>query len=80
MTFDNQDPDNNEIKPIPKPSGMELILIILFLAFIAWGTFKFGIWIVKDGGGNPHKIWKRHLKTNVSLVFVKQPKPLVLNR
>jgi len=50
MTFDNQDPDNNEIKPIPKPSGMELILIILFLAFIAWGTFKFGIWIVKDGG------------------------------
>jgi len=50
MTFDNQDPDNNEIKPNPKPSGMELILIILFLALIAWGTFKFGIWIVKDGG------------------------------
>lgn len=50
MTFDNQDPENNEIKPIPKPSGMELILTILFFALIAWGTFKFGIWIVQDGG------------------------------
>ena len=50
MTFDNQDPDNNEIKPIPKPSTIELILIILFLVLIAWGTFKFGIWIVQDGG------------------------------
>ena len=50
MTFDNQDPDNNEIKPIPKPSAIELILIILFLVLIAWGTFKFGIWIVQDGG------------------------------
>ena len=47
-----EDPDtHNEEKPTPaKPGGMELILIILFLMFVAWGTYKFGIWIVKDGG------------------------------
>jgi len=47
-----EDPDtNNEEKATPaKPGVMELILIILFLMFVAWGTYKFGIWIVKDGG------------------------------
>ena len=47
-----EDPDtHNEEKPAPaKPGGMELILIILFLMFVAWGTYKFGIWIVRDGG------------------------------
>ena len=47
-----EDPDtHNEEKAIPeKLGGMELILIILFLAFVAWGTYKFGIWIVEDGG------------------------------
>ena len=47
-----EDPDtNNEEKATPaKPGGMELILIVLFLMFVAWGTYKFGIWIVKDGG------------------------------
>lgn len=56
MAFDNQDPDNNETKHIPKPSGTELVLIILFLSLIAWGTFKFGIWIVKDGGKTKHSM------------------------
>ena len=47
-----EDPDtHNEEKASPtKPAGIELILIILFLMFFAWGTNKFGIWIVKDGG------------------------------
>ena len=46
-----EDPDiHNEEKATPaKPGGMELILIILFLVFVAWGTYKLGIWIVKDG-------------------------------
>ena len=49
MTIENPDIHNEE-KPTPtKPGGMELILIILFLVFVAWGTYKFGIWIVKDG-------------------------------
>ena len=50
MTIENPDIHNEE-KPTPtKPGGIELILIILFLVFVAWGTYKFGIWIVKDGG------------------------------
>ena len=53
-----EDPDtNNEEKATPaKPGGMELILIILFLMFVAWGTYKFGIWIVKDGGEAPQEM------------------------
>ena len=53
-----EDPDtNNEKKATPaKPGGMELILIILFLMFVAWGTYKFGIWIVKDGGEAPQQM------------------------
>ena len=53
-----EDPDtNNEKKATPaKPGGIELILIILFLMFVAWGTYKFGIWIVKDGGEAPQEI------------------------
>ena len=49
MTIENPDTHNEEKATPAKPGGMELILIILFLVFVAWGTYKFGIWIVKDG-------------------------------
>ena len=53
-----EDPDiHNEEKATPaKPGRIELILIILFLMFVAWGTYKFGIWIVKDGGQAPQEM------------------------
>ena len=49
MTIENPDTHNEEKATPAKPGGMELILIILFLVFVTWGTYKFGIWIVKDG-------------------------------
>ena len=49
MTIENPDIHNEEKATPAKLGGMELILIILFLAFVAWGTYKCGIWIVKDG-------------------------------
>ncbi len=33
-----------------KPSRLEMILIIVFLMFVAWGTYEFGIWVITDGG------------------------------
>ena len=50
MTTENPDIHNEEKATPAKPGRMELILIILFLVFVAWGTYKFGIWIVEDGG------------------------------
>ena len=50
MTTEDPDTHNEEKATPEKPGGMELILIILFLVFVAWGIYKFGIWIVKDGG------------------------------
>ena len=50
MTTEDPDTHNEEKATPAKPGGMELILIILFLVLVAWGTYKFGIWIVKDGG------------------------------
>ena len=45
------DPDfHNEEKPSPaKPGGLELVVIIVFLLFVAWGTYEFGVWLIKDG-------------------------------
>jgi hypothetical protein len=45
------DPDfNNEENPPPaKPSGLELVVIIVFLLFVTWGTYEFGVWLIKDG-------------------------------
>ena len=45
------DPDfNNEENPPPKkPSGLELVLIIILFLFIASGTYEFGISLIKDG-------------------------------
>jgi len=42
---------HEEEKAFPtKPRGLEMVLIILFLMFVAWGTYEFGIWVIKDGG------------------------------
>ena len=50
------DPQPHEEKASPaKPSGLEMILIIVFLMFVAWGTYEFGIWVVKDGGKTPQE-------------------------
>jgi hypothetical protein len=40
---------NEENPPPAKPSGLELVVIIVFLLFVAWGTYEFGIWLIKDG-------------------------------
>ena len=49
------DPDfNNEENPPPaKPSGLELVVIIIFLLFFTWGTYEFGVWLIKDGSKTP---------------------------
>jgi len=51
------DPDfNNEENPPPaKPSGLELVVIIVFLLFVAWGTYEFGVWLIKDGSKTPQR-------------------------
>ena len=47
------DPQPHEEKASPeKPSRLEMILIIAFLMFVAWGTYEFGVWVIKDGGKN----------------------------
>jgi hypothetical protein len=45
------DPDfHNEEKPSPaKLGGLELVVTIVFLLFVAWGTYEFCIWLIKDG-------------------------------
>ena len=46
------DPEPHEEEPVSpaKPSGLEMSLMIIFLMFVAWGTYEFGIWVIKDGG------------------------------
>ena len=44
------EPDDEEKVSLAKPSGLEMILMIIFLMFVAWGTYEFGIWVIKDGG------------------------------
>ena len=54
MATDPQ-PHEEEKASTTKPTGLEMILIIVFLMFVAWGTYKFGIWIIKDGGQMPQE-------------------------
>ena len=49
------EPDDEEKVSLAKPSGLEMILIIVFLMFVAWGTYEFGIWVIKDGGKTPQE-------------------------
>ena len=54
MATDPQSQREEKASPA-KPSGLEMILIIVFLMFVAWGTYEFGIWIIKDGGQMPQE-------------------------
>ena len=54
MAIDPQ-PHEEEKASTVKPSGLEMILIIVFLMFVAWGTYEFGIWIIKDGSKMPQE-------------------------
>ena len=49
------DPDfqDEEKSPPAKPGGLELIAIIIFLLFVARGTYEFGVWLIKDGSKTP---------------------------
>jgi len=50
------DPQPHKEKASPaKPSRLEMILIIVFLMFVAWGTYEFGIWVIKDAGKTPQE-------------------------
>ena len=49
MATDLEPHEEEKVFPA-KPSGLEMILIIVFLMFVAWGTYEFGIWVIKDGG------------------------------
>ena len=49
MATDPEPHEEETVSPA-KPSGLEIILIIVFLILVAWGTYEFGIWIIKDGG------------------------------
>jgi len=47
---------DNEEYPLPaKPGGLELVTIIVFLLFVAWGTYEFGVWLIKDGRKTPQE-------------------------
>ena len=52
------DPDfqDEEKSPPAKPGGLELVVIITFLLFVAWGTYKFGVWLIKHGSKSPQEI------------------------
>ena len=54
MATDPQ-PHKEEKASPAKPNGLEMILIIVFLMFVAWGTYEFGIWIIKDWGKMPQE-------------------------
>ena len=54
MATDPQPHEEEKVSPA-KLSGLEMILIIVFLMFVAWGTYEFGIWVVKDGGKTPQE-------------------------
>ena len=49
MATDPELHEEEKVSPV-KPRGLEMILIIVFLMFVAWGTYEFGIWVIKDGG------------------------------
>jgi hypothetical protein len=51
------DPDSQyeEKSPPAKPGGLELVAIITFLLFVAWGTYEFGVWLIKHGSKSPEE-------------------------
>jgi hypothetical protein len=51
----DSDLHNEETSPPSKPSGLELFVIIVFLLFVAWGSYEFGVWLIKDGSKTPQR-------------------------
>ena len=51
------DPDfqDEEKSPPAKPNGLELVAIITFLLFVGWGTYEFGVWLIKHGSKSPQE-------------------------
>ena len=49
------EPDDEKKVSLAKLSSLEMILIIVFLMFVAWGTYEFGIWVIRDGGKMPQE-------------------------
>ena len=45
------DPEAHQEKKVyaAKPGRLELLLIIVFLLLVAWGTYEFGIYMIKQG-------------------------------
>ena len=54
MATDPESHEEEKVSPA-KPSSLEMILISVFLMFVAWGTYEFGIWVIKDGGKMPQE-------------------------
>jgi hypothetical protein len=46
---------DEEKSPPTKPGGLELAAIIIFLLFVARGTYEFGVWLIKDGSKPPNQ-------------------------
>lgn len=55
MEIDPELPNEEKASPA-KPGGLEMFVIFVFLLFVAWGTYEFGIWIIKDGGKTSQEI------------------------
>jgi hypothetical protein len=51
----DSDFQGEEKSPPAKPSGLELFAIIVFLLVVAWSTYEFGVWLIKDGSKPPQK-------------------------
>jgi hypothetical protein len=47
---------NEEPPPPAKPSWLELLVIIIFLLFVARGTYEFAVWLIKDGSKTPQEM------------------------
>ena len=54
MATDPQPHEEEKVSPA-KPSGLDKILIIVFLMFVACGTYEFGICGIKDGCKTPQE-------------------------
>lgn len=48
MSPDPEAPEEEKAPPA-KPGRLELLLIIVFLLFVAWGTYEFGIYLIGQG-------------------------------
>ena len=56
----NPDFQDEDKSPPEKPGGLELVAIITFLLFVAWGTYEFGVWLIRHGSKSPQEIEQFH--------------------